>query len=82
MINENLVDKILLYGKGRGFSIKHTIKFQSNDFEFEIVESPYKLIYDENNKFIRSGTIFAFASIAAAGLMACVLLPVYFLNFL
>ena len=30
-----------------------------------------------NNKFLRSGTIFAFASIAAAGLMACVLLPVY-----
>ena len=30
-----------------------------------------------NNKFIRSGCIFALASIAAAGLMACVLLPVY-----
>ena len=30
-----------------------------------------------NNKFIRSGTIFALASFAAAGLMACVLLPVY-----
>ena len=30
-----------------------------------------------NNKFLRSGTIFAFASFAAAGLMACVLLPVY-----
>ena len=30
-----------------------------------------------NNKFLRTGTIFAFASIAAAGLMACVLLPVY-----
>ena len=30
-----------------------------------------------NNKFLRAGTIFAFASFAAAGLMACVLLPVY-----
>lgn len=30
-----------------------------------------------NNKFLRSGTIFALASLAAAGLMACVLLPVY-----
>lgn len=30
-----------------------------------------------NNKFLRSGTIFALASFAAAGLMACVLLPVY-----
>ncbi len=30
-----------------------------------------------NNKFIRSGTIFALASFAAAGLMACVLIPVY-----
>lgn len=30
-----------------------------------------------NNKFLRSGTIFAFASLAAGGLMACVLLPVY-----
>ena len=52
MLNENLVDKILLYGKGNSFSIKHTLKFQSNDFEFEIVESPYKPIYDEKNKFI------------------------------
>ena len=30
-----------------------------------------------NNKFLRSGTVFALASFAAAGLMACVLLPVY-----
>ncbi len=30
-----------------------------------------------NNKFLRSGMIFALASFAAAGLMACVLLPVY-----
>ena len=30
-----------------------------------------------NNKFLRTGTIFALASFAAAGLMACVLLPVY-----
>lgn len=30
-----------------------------------------------NNKFIRSGCIFALSSFAAAGLMACVLLPVY-----
>lgn len=30
-----------------------------------------------NNKFLRAGTIFALASFAAAGLMACVLLPVY-----
>ena len=30
-----------------------------------------------NNRFIRSGCIFALASFAAAGLMACVLLPVY-----
>lgn len=30
-----------------------------------------------NNKFLRSGTIFAFASLAAGGLMACALLPVY-----
>ena len=30
-----------------------------------------------NNKFIRSGCIFALASFVAAGLMACVLLPVY-----
>ncbi len=30
-----------------------------------------------NNKFLRTGTIFALSSFAAAGLMACVLLPVY-----
>ncbi len=30
-----------------------------------------------NSKFFRSGCIFAFGSLAAAGLMACVLLPVY-----
>jgi uncharacterized membrane protein YfhO len=30
-----------------------------------------------NNKFLRAGTIFALSSFAAAGLMACVLLPVY-----
>lgn len=30
-----------------------------------------------NNKFLRTGIIFAFSSLAAAGLMACVLLPVY-----
>ncbi len=30
-----------------------------------------------NNRFIRTGFIFAFASLAAAGLMAAVLLPVY-----
>ena len=30
-----------------------------------------------NNRFFRSGCIFALGSVAAAGLMACVLLPVY-----
>ena len=33
--------------------------------------------YFANNKFLRTGTTFALASFAAAGLMACVLLPVY-----
>ena len=31
----------------------------------------------KNNRFFRSGCIFALSSLAAAGLMACVLLPVY-----
>ncbi len=31
----------------------------------------------DNNRFLRSGVIFAIASLTAAGLMACVLLPVY-----
>lgn len=31
----------------------------------------------DNNRFLRSGVIFAIGSITAAGLMACVLLPVY-----
>ena len=30
-----------------------------------------------NNRFLRSGIIFALASVTAAGLMACVLIPVY-----
>ena len=33
--------------------------------------------YCVNNRFLRAGTVFALASFAAAGLMACVLLPVY-----
>lgn len=41
------------------------------------VKSKDPIITLFNNKFIRSGCIFALASFAAAGLMACVLLPVY-----
>ncbi len=41
------------------------------------VDSHSKVKGLRNSKFFRSGCIFAFASLAAAGLMACVLLPVY-----
>ncbi len=55
--------------------------FASNNNLSSVVNRNFKpkSLLDEatNNKFLRSGTIFALASVAAAGLMACVLLPVY-----
>ncbi len=40
-------------------------------------EAPGIVLKVANNKFLRTGTVFALSSFAAAGLMACVLLPVY-----
>ena len=64
------------------FSVIYFIYYFASNNSFEscvnnrVKDSDFLTVIS-NNKFLRSGTIFALASFAAAGLMACVLLPVY-----
>ncbi|MBR2893095.1 MAG: YfhO family protein, partial [Clostridia bacterium] len=60
------------------FSVVYFMHYYITNYTFSAkVNSSSKVKGLKNNRFFRSGCIFAFSSLAAAGLMACVLLPVY-----
>ncbi len=61
------------------FSVMYFIFYYSSNYNFSsLVNENYtgkRKFF--NNRFLRSGFTFAFGSLCAAGIMACVLLPVY-----
>lgn len=60
------------------FSVVYFMHYYITNYTFSAkVNISSKVKGLKNNRFFRSGCIFAFSSLAAAGLMACVLLPVY-----
>lgn len=60
------------------FSVVYFMHYYITNYSFSAkVNISSKVKGLKNNRFFRSGCIFAFSSLAAAGLMACVLLPVY-----
>ena len=66
------------------FSVIYFLYYYATNYTFSsVVNKPYAKKHKDtlavmfNNRFLRSGTIFAVGSLCAAGLMAVILLPVY-----